>query len=64
MIRTERREAKFDMDDKSKHPGDPVVECPSCHLSVPEKGMTFVMGRQLCLSCAGAWFVDEDGGED
>ena len=51
------------MDDQSKD-ADPLVECPSCHLSVPEKSITFVFGRQQCLSCAGAWFEDEDADED
>jgi formylmethanofuran dehydrogenase subunit E len=56
-------EAAFVMDDKTKA-GDARVECPSCHHTVLEKNMTMVFGRQLCLSCAGAWFIDEDGNDD
>jgi len=56
-------EAAFVMDDKIKA-GDALVECPSCHHTVLEKNMTMVFGRQLCLSCAGAWFIDEDGNDD
>jgi len=51
------------MDDNIKEASDALVECPSCHREVPEKNMTFVFGRQLCLSCAGAWFDDEDNDE-
>ena len=52
------------MDEKSSQAADTLVECPSCHHAVPEKSLTTVFGRQLCLSCAGAWFVDEDGNDD
>lgn len=48
------------MDDKSKRGADELVQCPSCHHSVPQKNMTIVFGRQLCLSCAGAWFDDDE----
>lgn len=58
------REAPFVMDEKNKQAGDTQVECPSCHHTVLEKNMTTLFGRQLCLSCAGAWFVDEDGNDD
>jgi formylmethanofuran dehydrogenase subunit E len=56
-------EAAFVMDDKNKQAADALVECPSCHHTVLEKNMTMLFGRQLCLSCAGAWFVDEDGND-
>jgi predicted CXXCH cytochrome family protein len=52
------------MDENSKQAADTLVECPSCHHAFPEKNLTTVFGRQLCLSCAGAWFVDEDGNDD
>jgi formylmethanofuran dehydrogenase subunit E len=50
------------MDDKNKQAPEVLVECPSCHRTVPENRMTSVFGRHLCLSCAGAWFeaMDED----
>jgi hypothetical protein len=44
------------MDDESKQSPDRQVECPACHHTVPASSMTSVSGRQLCLSCAGAWF--------
>ena len=46
------------MDDQSDE--EPLIECPSCHHTVPKRSMTMVSGRQLCLSCAGAWFDDDD----
>ena len=52
------------MDDQSKQAGEALIECPSCHHEVPAKNMTTVFGRHLCLSCAGAWFVDEDGNDE
>ena len=51
------------MDDESKQSPDGLVECPACHHTVPASSMTSVSGRQLCLSCAGAWFDDEDEDE-
>jgi hypothetical protein len=57
-------EAAFDMDDQSKRAAEGLIECPSCHHEVAAKNMTTVFGRQLCLSCAGAWFVDEDGNDE
>ena len=48
------------MDEKTTQAAEALVECPSCHLTVPAKNMTWMFGRQLCLSCAGAWFDDED----
>jgi len=51
------------MDDKNKQ-SDAPIECPSCHHTVPEKNITWVFGRQLCLSCAGAWLDDEDGDDE
>ena len=56
-------EAAFVMDDKNKQ-SDAPIECPSCHHTVPEKNITWVFGRQLCLSCAGAWLDDEDGDDE
>jgi predicted CXXCH cytochrome family protein len=50
------------MDDIKQAP-DTLIECPSCHHEVPAKNMTSVFGRQLCLSCAGAWFDDDDDDE-
>jgi formylmethanofuran dehydrogenase subunit E len=47
------------MDDNEKQT-PPLIECPSCHHPVPEHGMTMVFGRRLCLSCAGAWFDDDE----
>jgi hypothetical protein len=52
-------EARFVMDDKDQQTA-PLVECPSCHYQVPEHSMTTVFARRLCLSCAAAWFDEDD----
>ena len=52
-------EVSFVMDDNDKQAA-PLVECPSCHHAVPEHNMTSIFGRRLCLSCAGAWFDEDD----
>jgi formylmethanofuran dehydrogenase subunit E len=51
------------MDDNSKQAADSLVECPSCHHKVPERDIVAIVGRRLCLGCAGAWSDDEDEDE-
>lgn len=53
-------EKPCDMDDKSKETEEALIECPACHYTVPARNMTTVFGRQLCLSCAGAWFAEDE----
>jgi formylmethanofuran dehydrogenase subunit E len=52
------------MDDKSKPGADAFVECPSCHHKVPARTIVAILGRRLCLGCAGAWSDNEDGEDD
>jgi predicted CXXCH cytochrome family protein len=51
------------MDDKSKPAPDALLECPSCHHKVPARSIVAMLGRRLCLGCAGAW-SDGDDDED
>ena len=56
-------EAIFVMDDIDKQAVQ-LVECPSCHHQVPLKSITSIGGREVCWSCAGAWYDDDDEDAD
>jgi len=64
MSRTGKPETRLVMDDKTQPAPDALVECPSCHHRVPAGTIVAMLGRRLCLGCAGAWSDAEDGEDE